>query len=572
VGLIATAVADGESTERAASTPTLDATYAQDAIETQRDLIGKVGAADGSGMVRGVHVYAGNIYAFRDNAAVDECLMWKSTATGWVQQSLGSRLNFSDGGAGVAYVESEVITGTTSGASATINRVVLQSGTWGTDAVGYFIIGAVSSGPFQAEATTGSIAGAIPIDAAETANKMEPGGRYEFENYNFFGSTKTKRMYGVNGVSEAFEWDGSVFVPIITGNTTDTPHHLVINEYHLQLAFQNGSLQNSSTGTPYVWAGGGAAEIGLGDDIKGMKKEVGGALIILCANRTFALHGKNTTDIPWDLKTLSEEAGGIEWTLQRLGATRYLDDRGFMSVDAVQAFGDFETSTYSRVIEPLVLAKKDSVTASIIVKTKNQIRTFFSDGSGIVATFDGKKIIGFTVINYQNAAGTSIPVRCTANGEDSNGSEILFFGSDDGYVYQMDKGTSFDGGPLAATIVLVYNHLGSPSYNKQFKKSTIEADGSSGTELTYNVLLDYGSGKAPPGITLSKVLSAGGAYWDSANWDSFIWASEDVAQIEGNIDGVGRSIAIQISSTSTYVESYTLFGITYHFIVRKLVR
>lgn len=566
------AFANGVALERGATTSADDATHVQDAIETQRALIDKVGEADGSGAVRGVHVYMSNVYAFRDNAASDKCLMWKATTAGWVEQDLGNRIHFTDGGTGVAYVDGEVISGTTSGASATILRVVLQSGAWGTDAVGYFVIGTVTSGPFQAEATTGSVSGAIPIDGAEVAQEMANGGRYEFENYNFFGTTQTKRMYGVNGVSEAFEWDGTVFVPLITGNTVDTPSHLAINEYHLQLVFANGSLQNSDTGLPYKWAGGGAAEIGCGDDIVGLKKEVGGALAIICRNRTFALHGKNTTASPWDLKTVSDESGGIEWTVQRLNSTKYLDDRGFTDFIAVQEFGDFQSSVYSQVIEPLINAKKELAVSSIIVKKKSQVRTFFSDGTAIVATFKDKKLSGFTTVNYIGEAGATVPVLCTANGEDANGSEILFFGSGNGYVYQMDKGTSFDGSAVTATFVLAYNHLGSPSYDKQFKKVIIETDGSAGTQIDYNVILDYSSGRAPAGITNEKVLSASGSLWDAVNWNKFTWSSEDVTRIEGDIDGVGRNIGLQVTSSSTYTEPHTLYGITYNYILRKLVR
>lgn len=572
VSAVTKADAMDQAVERNAPTPADDATHSQDAIETQRLLIGKVGASDGSGRIRGVHTYNFDVYAFRDNTAVTECLMWKATAAGWVQQSLGNRIHFTDAGAGVAYAEGEVITGTTSGASATINRVVLQSGAWGTDAVGYLIIGTVTAGPFQAEATTGSIAGAVPIDAAEVANTLAVGGQYEFRNYNFFASTFTKRMYGVNGVSEAFEWDGTVFVPIITGNTVDKPNHLEINEYHLHLVFANGSLQNSDTGAPYVWAGGGAGEIGCGDDIIGLSKEVGSAMIIVCRNRTFALKGKNTTDIPYVLDTLSEEAGGIEWTLQRLGTTKYLDDRGFMDVRAVLDFGDFNTSTFSQVIEPLLKVQKNLAISSVIIKEKSQVRIFFSDGTGVIATFNNNKLSGFTTIRYISSAGASIPVRCVTNGENADGVEILFFGSDDGYVYQMDQGTSFDGGAITTTLVLTYSHLGSPAYDKQFKKIIIEADGSEGTIVTYNALLDYSSNRAPSGITANQTLSAGGSLWNAVSWNTFTWASEDVTRIEGDIAGTGRNIALQVSSSATYTEPHTLYGITYNYILRKLVR
>jgi hypothetical protein len=561
--------ADGTAAERGAPTAALDSTYAQDAIETQRALIGKVGAGDGSGVVRGVHVYMGDTYAFRDNGAASACLMWKATSSGWVQQSLGNRVAFSAGTAEVFEGETLTQTGTTS----TINRVVVQSGTWGgSDAAGYLVIGTVTSGPYVAATIATTPSGSLTTDGAEVANALAAGGRYEFENYNFFGATETKRMYGVNGVSEAFEWDGTVFVPILTGNTTDTPYHLAINEYHLMLDFGNGSLQNSDTGTPYVWAGGGAAEIGLGDDITTLIKEVGEALIIVCRNRTFSLLGKNTADSPWDLRIVDEEAGGIEWTAKRLGETRYLDDRGFVTLRAVQAYGDFNTATYSQVIEPLVTSKKTDVISSIIVKKKTQMRTFFSDGTGIIATFRDRKLSGFTALSYKNASGTAIPVNCTANGEDANGKEILFFGSTDGFVYQMDSGTSFDGSPVEASFVLVYNNLGSPSYDKQFKKVVLEVDGAAGTTISYNAAYDYASGRSPVGITLQDVLTSGGSFWDISNWNQFTWAQDDVTQLEGNIDGVARNIALQISSSSTYREPHTLYAVTYHYIFRRLVR
>jgi hypothetical protein len=572
MGVIATAVANGSAVLRDAPSAALDTTYYQDSIETQRALIGSVGTADGSGVIRGIHEFQGAIYAFRDNASATLCLMYKQTTAGWVLQELGNRISFLDAGAGVAYIEGETITGTTSLATAVVKRVVLQSGSWGTDAGGYLILGDVTGGPFQAEASTGSVSGAVPLTGAETANSMTAGGRYEFINDNFFGSAITRRMYGVNGVSEAFEWDGTIFTPIITGNVTDTPEHIVANEFHLQLSFPNGSLQNSATGNPYIWAGSGAAEIGVGHIIVGLTKEVGQVLIVLCRSRTFGLYGKNTTDLPWDLKPLAEESGGIEWTMQRLGKTRYLDDKGFMSLEAVQEYGDFGDSSYSQIIEPLVTAKKTDVICSVIHRGKHQLRTFFGDGTGIWATFDNDNLSGFTVVNYLDDSGSPIPVSVAANGEDTTGAEVLYFGSTNGFVYQMDSGTSFDGDPVDATMILSYHNAKTPAYEKQWKRVTIEADGSTGTTISYNTQFDYASGRNPVGITNQKVLEAGGSYWNTAVWDAFSWASEDITQIEGDITGWGRSISLQIASSSTYTEPHTLYAVTYQFIKRKLVR
>ena len=564
------AEANGVATPRGAPTSALDATYQQDAIETRRALIGKVGAGDGSGPVRGVVTYNGDTYASRDNSGATAGLMWKATTAGWVQQSLGNRVEFSACTAEVFEGETLTQTGTTS----TINRVVLQSGTWGgSDAAGYLVIGTVTSGPYVAATIATTPLGSLTTDGAETANALAAGGRYEFEVDNFFGSSTTRRLYGVNGVSEAFEWDGSTFVPIITANTNDTPTHLAIFNFHLMLAFENGSLQNSATGTPYVWAGGGAAEIGVGHDILGLKREVGNALFIMCREHLFMLYGKNTGASPWDLQTISDESGGIEWSMDRItGNTRFLDDQGFMSVKAVQEYGDFAAATYSQVIEPLVTAKKDLLKSTIISKRKTQLRYFFSDGTGVVATFRDRKLSGFTTFQFQDSSGDPIVAECTHNGEDSSGSEILFFGDSDGYVHQLDKGTSFDGNPITSTFVLVYNHLNTPTYNKQFKKVTIDAAGSNGTVIQYTAKFDYANANVPAGITNSKTILGGLSYWDEAAWNTFSWSTDDVTLVEGDISGVGRNIALQITSTGTYVEPHTLYSLTYHFIYRRLVR
>ena len=294
--------------------------------------------------------------------------------------------------------------------------------------------------------------------------------------------------------------------------------------------------------------------------------------LLFAENRTFQLQGKNTTSSPWDLKTLSDESGGIEWTIQRIGNTRYLDDRGFTKLTAVDAYGDFDSATYSQLIEPLIQAKKELVLSSVISKSKNQLRTFFSDGTGIIATFNDNKLAGFTTLRYISSDGSLVQVYCTANGEDANGSEIIFFGSDDGFLYQMDKGTSFDGGKVDAGFVLVYNNLGTPSYDKEFKKLTIEADGSAGTIIKYNVLLDYSSGRSPGGISLDQELKSGGSYWNDFIWNAANWSSDDVSQIEGSIDGIARNISLQVSSSGTYADPHTLHGLTYHYIKRKLVR
>src|SRR5690606_10650371 len=182
-------------------------------METLRDAIEKV---PGVGPVRGVHVYNGAVYAFRDKVSGGGA-MYKSSDDGWVEQTFGYTLDFVSGTA--AFSEQDTLTGGTSGATATIERVVLTSGSFSDgDAAGFFVLSNLS-GEFQASETITSASGSATNGAAsEQAITLPSGGRYKFLNHNFYGAAKSARMYFANGTGTAFEWDGEVLAPIRTGS------------------------------------------------------------------------------------------------------------------------------------------------------------------------------------------------------------------------------------------------------------------------------------------------------------------------------------------------------------------
>ena len=223
------ATVNGTSSENGAGNDTDNETWAQAAIEAARS---DIAAVPGSGSILGTWQYNGVKYAFRNNAGATAGAMYKSSAAGWVLCSLGRSVDFTSGGT-TEIVAGNTVTGATSGATAVVGRVILTSGTWaGGDAAGRFIF-TTQTGTFQSEnLNVGAATNLATIGGNSTANALPLGGRYEFENYNFGGHSNTRRMYACNGVGTAFEWDGTVFVPIITGMTTDTPKHLKCHKGH----------------------------------------------------------------------------------------------------------------------------------------------------------------------------------------------------------------------------------------------------------------------------------------------------------------------------------------------------
>lgn len=557
VGVATVAAAGGTALERGADNDTDDQTYLRAAIEATRD---DIAALPGSGAVLGVWQYAGTKYAFRNNAAGTAAVMHKATHAGWTPCDLGESLAFDTGTA--EFVEGETVT--QGGVSAVVRRVVVTSGTWGGgDAKGYFTITGRAGGDFAAGAAAGSVAGVATITAEQAANTFSPDGRFEFANHNFYGHTESKRMYGCDGVNRGFEYDGTYFAWITTGMVEDTPQHLHVHRNHLFFSFSGGSLQHSSLGLPLQWSAlTGAAEFGIGDEITGMLS-MPQVLAIWSRNSTRLLYGTSVDD--WVLQTHSDEAGAIEWTLQKIGQGIYLDDRGLTSLGAVQEFGDFQANVISTFVQPYLKVQRRLVQSSLRVREKNQYRLFFTDKECLTVTFDGARVVGFTRQYYDH-----LPVCCCA-AEDEDGFEELFFGSDDGFVYQLDKGTSFDGEAITAIIRTHFNHLKSPSNKKRFRKLVLELEAPLGVLISVAPDFSYGSEDAQSVMQSFSVQAQGGA-WDIDQWENFVWDGPFVGTAEARIDGSGTNIALLLTSESAYDPPHTLQGVIVHYDVRGLKR
>jgi len=544
-----------------ATTDALDTTYTRAAIERARS---KIGTVTGSGPIRGVWVYNGATYVFRDNAGGSECKMFKASTSGWTAVDLGQYIKFNNGVAAVT--EGDTITGTISGATGVVRREAVMTGTYGTsDAVGVYVLTGVT-GTFQAGDAL-QVSGSPRSDAtsALVTVALVPGGRYEFVNYNFGGSTSTNRMYWVDGFNTAFEFDGTYAVPLFTGMTVDTPKHLSAHKNHLFLAFQKGSVQHSSISNPYAWSVvTGAAEMGTGDEISGLQVMQGDTLAIFNRNRLYILYGESTAN--WNLKTFSANSGGIEWTIQNLTDTMFLDDRGVTTFEAVNAYGDFDMNSISKKVKPVIDEKKGLSIASVAVRSKGQYRLFYNDGTGIYATFSGNKIAGF----IRTDLGKVVYTICSA--EDANGNEIIFFGSDDGYVYQLDAGTSFDGAEIEAILRFAYYHYDTPTRDKRFRKIQFEMSANSDVDVKFQPDFSYADPDVPEARTRDLSIEGSGGYWNIAYWNNFNWSGQIISTAEENLDGVGTNMGLLILSEATYEQPHTLQGVTVHFSPRRIRR
>lgn len=496
---------------------------------------------------------------------VDQAKMWESSTTGWNQISLGNFIDFTAGTA--EFQEGETVTGGTSGANATIVGVGVTSGSFtGGDAAGRLYFGTVTTGPFQAEAITSAL-GAATCSGAEAAVTLPRGGKYEFQNYNFFGTLASLSMWGVNQVGRGFRYNTDTgFTHVhVTGlsDSVDKPEHVEAHKKHLFYSF-GSSVQHSSVGFPMVWSAiTGAAEIATGDRVVSIENQTGDILGIFNRNRTYLLYGDDVDN--WDLVNYSLERGAIEWTVQDMGYSIYYDDRGIHTLQSTDAYGDLTQDSISTLVDPLIQEAKDLVIDSIRFKSKDQYRVFYSNKTGVLVRFDTRNRREFMPFELAHE------IKSICAEEDSSGLERMFFGSTDGYVYESDKGESFDGAVIDHYLRFAFAHCRTPRQEKRFHKVTLQISGPDDPELSYAPEYDYGGPDIPASQAASSVSPDGGI-WGIDFWNDFIWDGALVGESEAYIQGVGINISLLLQGSTNFQRAHTVQSCTYNYSMRALRR
>lgn len=533
------------------------ATYTLAAADIYR---ADIGVVTGSGPIRGGFTFNGNTYAWRNNAGGTAAVLYKATSGGWTAVSFTEEISFSNANTSV----NDGDTLTQGGVTATVLRVMVQSGTLvsGTN-TGRLIITGRSGGNFAAGAATSTGGGALTLSGAQTAISFLPSGRFEHFQGNAGNGV---RVYGCDGVNRGFEFDGTYLYPIATGNTVDTPQHVVVHANHLFFAFTSGSLQHSGIGAPYNWtATAGASEIKVDNDITGFQIMPGStsskALAIMQDHNVSILYGQSSSD--WNKTDLNKGVGSKAYAAQSLNQTYLFDDIGVVSLSAVQEYGNFASATLSLSIRSFVQQRRTLVTDSLTNKEKSQYRVFFSDGYGLYMTIVNGRLLGSMPVYFTN------PVACAWQGESTNGSEVSYFGSTNGYVYRLDIGTSFDGSVIDHFCELAPVSQGNVRVTKRYRRAQLELQGDGYAEFGFGYTLAYGDRGETPS-TLSADVS--NVFWDSFTWDDFIWDGRALTQTTTRLQGTGENIAFRFEGSSNLWPAFTINSIALHYTPRQLLR
>lgn len=378
-------------------------------------------------------------------------------------------------------------------------------------------------------------------------------------NANYSARTEGYCMYWTDTVNEAKEYDGTTITLCDNSANVPTlkPINLVSFNDYLILVYSGGSIFYSNIGAPTDWSVAGgtggnlAGEIGVGGEVTNLTVGVKSTLIINMDEGIKIISGR--TAATWQMDTFSYDATTFKHTAQRLlGTIMFVGEQGLTSMEAVQEFGDYAANSLTQKVKKTLNAKKNQIASTTVSKEYNQYRIFFEDKSGIIVSFQGKEYLGATFIEYNKK------IDRVTQGEDSNYNGLIVFsdGEDNGYIYKMDSGYSFDGTAIICRMSTAFYHYGSPRLYKSFKSATLEIRGDHGQQFPIKVSFDYNEQDQATTIWYQPQIYSvtGTAVWGEGKWSVMKWGVAQAAtnRVPVYIQGIGTNMSYKILSGETY--------------------
>lgn len=381
------------------------------------------------------------------------------------------------------------------------------------------------------------------------------------------GSKNRFEKYRIGSVEKIVGVD-SVNVPFIYGNNTYTALNSVGNDvvgaehvvwFKNQLFFAKGdslSFTAPYTDSDFTPANG-AGVINVGKRITGLivfREQ----LIIFSENQISRLVGSTVSDFA--LQPITLNIGCVDTdTIQELGADiMFLGPDGLRLLSATDRIGDFGLAVVSKPIQAEMtnLISASTSFCSITIRKKSQYRIFGFNTSytsenalGILGT----QVLSETVGEMAWAETRGIKAY-VADSEYYGRNETVVFAQDDGYVYQLESGNSFDGQNIKASFSTPFVPISDPRLRKTFYKLFLYTDPQGSVTTDVNLKLDFDDENViqPPTITLSNSSAAGGSYGSSRSIYGITTYGNKLKKLfQTQVIGSGFTVSLQFVSDST---------------------
>ena len=382
----------------------------------------------------------------------------------------------------------------------------------------------------------------------------ESASKTRFSRYNYSG---TEKLVIVDGVNTPALYDRTTFTDL-NDAPTDVVGARFVTSFKNQLFFGKGS--NLAFTAPYTdsdfTAANGAGSINVGNDVTGLivfREQ----LIIFTESSIQRLVGNTVSD--FQLQPITTDIGCIdEDTMQELGGdVMFLAPDGLRLLSATERIGDFGLAVVSKSIqqEATSFIRSHTSFTSIVVREKSQYRilgykTNLTNASarGILGTqFSGQ---GGEGMAWAEVQGINAHV---ADSRFYLGIETIVFSNDDGYLYSMESGSSFDGGKIETSFATPFIPINDPRMRKTFYKMFLYTDpqGSVSFDISLKLDFDQKSTVQPPQIDFSNNTGQVAFFGSAAFGSTAVYSSKLLTLFETQLTGTGFVVSLNFTSDST---------------------
>ena len=386
------------------------------------------------------------------------------------------------------------------------------------------------------------------------------GGRVRFTELNFGAGHIVLFVDGVN-YPAAYD-DSTNDISYITNNT-DVQGADFVAVYKTTVFYAKGTnlyFTAPSTYDDFSAANGGGV-INNGHEITGLAV-FRDQLIVFSRNSVKRLVGTSLSD--FILSPITDRIGCISGdTIQEVGGDiMYAAPDGIRLLSATDRIGDFGLGIASDIIakDAYKFLQSSSNFCSLVLREKAQYRILAYVPSEQQSVAKGLLATKFIAQGAEGMAwGTTkgIKAYCADSKYTEAYDETTIFANDDGYVYELDTGSSFDGDIIEAIYESPYMPISDPQTRKTFYKMTLYAEPNGPMSLDVNFKFDFDT-STNTGIIQPATLnvsSSGSSVFFFGGTTSIFGTSTFGGELDKvyntNVIGSGKTVALRIEDSST---------------------
>ena len=385
------------------------------------------------------------------------------------------------------------------------------------------------------------------------STSREVAGKTRFSRYNFSG---TEKIAIVDGTNVPALYDKATFTALNDAPSDVSGAKFVVN-FKNQLFFAKDNIVTFTA--PYTdndfTAANGSGTISVGADVTGMivfRQQ----LVIFTESSILQIVGNTIADFA--LQPITLDIGCVDTdTIQEVGGdVMFLAPDGLRLLSGTDRIGDFGLGVVSKVIQKEVtnFVIANTSFASVVVRGKSQYRILGYNNNIAQETAQG--ILGTQTAGQGGEGMAWADLRgiraYVADSRFFQSSETVVFANDDGYLYQMEQGNSFDGNNIESSFATPFMPINDPRLRKTFYKMFLYTDPQGSVSFDMSLKLDFDQKDSiqPTKINFDNNTGQVAFYGQATYGSTAVFSSKLLTLFETQVIGSGFVVSLQYATDS----------------------